>query len=124
MTRRREFPRKIKAQIILRATNERGQVVCEGCGLVLGKKRYEIDHRVPEALRLSDAKPLTAEDGKLLGRDCCHKPKTADDIRKIRKADRVRDRDTGAFPKAKRPIPGSRNSPFKIKMDGTVERRT
>lgn len=29
---RREFSRKHRAAIILRATNERGQVVCEGCG--------------------------------------------------------------------------------------------
>lgn len=97
---RREFSRKLRAQIILRATNERGQIVCEGCGLVLGHKPYEIDHKVPEGLIMNKSTPLTADDGQLLGRDCCHRGgnnKTTHDIRQIRKADRQRDKDTGAM---------------------------
>lgn len=97
---RREFPRRIRAAIILRATNADGIVCCEGCGLVLGKKPFDVDHTLPEALVMDKSRPLTAEDGKLLGKACCHTPKTADDIRRVRKADRQRDRDTGASARA------------------------
>lgn len=99
---RREFPRRIRAAIILRATNADGIVTCEGCGLVLGKKPYEVDHTIPEALVMDKSRPLTASDGKLLGVQCCHTPKTAEDIRRIRKADRQRDKHTGASAKPSR----------------------
>ncbi len=93
---RREFSRRLKAEIIMRSTNGDGLVCCEGCGLVLGKKAYEIDHTIPEALVMDKGAKLKASDGKLLGKACCHTPKTADDIRRIRKADRQRDKHTGA----------------------------
>ena len=120
--RRREFPRKIRAQIVFRATNEKGQVVCEGCGLVLGKKPYEIDHTIPEAMQGDDAPALTAGDGKLLGRDCCHRGKTATDVRAIRKSDRIRDKHSGAFKKPSR-FPNSRGGKWKTKLNGTTVRR-
>lgn len=52
---RREFTNRQKAEIVHRAMNADGQVVCEGCGLVLGKKPYHIDHTIPEALILDKA---------------------------------------------------------------------
>lgn len=122
MPQRREFSRKIRAQIVLRATNAKGQVVCEGCGLVLGKKPYEIDHTIPEAMQGDDAPALTAKGGKLLGRDCCHKGKTASDISTIRKSDRVRDKHSGAFKRPSR-FPNSRDGKWKAKLDGTTVRR-
>ena len=94
---RREFPRRIRAEIVLRATNADGVICCEGCGLPLGKKAYQIDHTLPEALVMDKSRKVTAADGKLLGQACCHAPKTADDIRRIRKADRQRDKHTGAM---------------------------
>lgn len=96
MGKRREFSRKVKAQIVLRATVD-SIVCCEGCGLILGKKPYDIDHTVAEELVIDKTKPLTATDGKLLGRVCCHIPKTADDVRKVRKSDRQRDRHSGVI---------------------------
>ncbi len=120
---RREFPRKIRAAIILRATDASGRVCCEGCGLVLGKKPFEVDHTIPEALIVDKSRPLTAADGKLLGKACCHQPKTATDIRNIRQAERRRDRDSGAMRPKWRPIPGSKASGLRKRMDGTVERR-
>lgn len=95
MTDRREFPNRIKAQIVLRATDERGRAVCEGCGLVLGKKPYEIDHTIPEALVVDKSRELTAADGKLLGKACCHAPKTKGDVARIAKAVRQSYRDKG-----------------------------
>lgn len=120
---RREFPRKIRAAIVLRATNADGLICCEGCGLVLGRKPYEVDHTTPEALVMDKSKPLTADDGKLLGKACCHSPKTAEDIRRFRKADRQRDRHTGAMRKTARPLPGSRASGWKQKLSGEWVRR-
>lgn len=120
---RREFDRKTRAAIIHRATNKAGHVVCEGCGLVLGKKPFEVDHTIPEALVMDKSRPLTAADGKLLGKACCHAPKTAEDIRRIRKADRQRDRHTGAMRKTSRPLPGSRASGWKQKLSGEWVRR-
>ncbi len=119
---RREFPRRIKAQIIMRATNARGLVTCEGCHLVLGKKEYEIDHTLPEALVMDKTRELTADDGKLLGKACCHDPKTVIDVGRIRKADRQRDKSTGAY-RSSRPMPGSRASGLRKRMNGRVEWR-
>ena len=119
MSRRREFSRKQRGQIICRATDPvSGLVKCEGCGLVLGRKPFEIDHTIPEELLTDKSRPLTIEDGKLLGKDCCHKPKTANDIRAIRKSDRVRDRNTGAMPKPKRRLPGHKDDFRKAKVGG------
>lgn len=99
---RREFSRRIRAEIVLRATNADGVICCESCGLPLGKKAYQIDHTLPEALVMDKSRKVTAADGKLLGQACCHAPKTADDIRRIRKADRQRDKHTGAALKSQR----------------------
>lgn len=107
---RREFSRRQKAEIALRATNAAGRVTCEGCGLVLGRKLYEIDHTIPEALVVDKTKPLTIEDGKLLGKACCHRGgKTAKDQGDIARAVRRQCKDLGvpkrpsSFPK---PPPG------------------
>lgn len=87
---RREFSDKVKAAIVMRAMNDRGFPVCEGCGGVLKLKGYEIDHRIAEALVVDKSKPLTEEDGQLLG-PCCHRGpngKTARDVKVIAKSKR------------------------------------
>lgn len=84
---RREFPRAVYAQIVHRAMAG-GEIACEGCGLVLGKKPYHIDHTIPDALQVDKTRKLTAADGKLLGVECCHKPKTAIDQGNIAEAKR------------------------------------
>lgn len=114
MSTRREFTRRQRAEIILRATGADGVIICEGCGMRLGKKPFEIDHILPCAL----GGEATLDNAQLLGKECCHRGgKTQDDIRRIRKADRQRDKHNGAV-KPKRPWhPG-----FRKKMNGTVER--
>jgi len=95
---RQEFPEKIRDIIVERSRDEKGRICCEGCGLVLGKKPYEIDHILEEGLR-SEAdrkRKLTPADGQLLGTDCCHKAKTKARVKMMRKADRQRKRDNGA----------------------------
>jgi hypothetical protein len=86
---RREFTKAVYAQIVKRAMLSSGEIACEGCGLILGKKRYHVDHTIPDALQVDKRGKLTAEDGKLLGWECCHKPKTATDQGVIAKAKRV-----------------------------------
>jgi len=95
MTARREFPRKVRFEIIKRASDEKGRLVCEGCGLVLGSKPWHLDHTIPDALMLDKSRPLTADDGKLLGWDCCHKPKTAKDVGDIARSIRRFGKDRG-----------------------------
>lgn len=120
MSNRREFSRTVKFEIIRRAQVS-GQITCEGCGLVLGAKRFEIDHTIPDALAVDKSRPLTAADGKLLGLDCCHKPKTAVDVGVIAKTKRVAARHLGLGKPST--FPGGRNSPWKMKIGGRPERR-
>lgn len=110
---RREFSRTLKAKIVHRAMNGRGQITCEGCGLILGAKAYEIDHILAEALVVDKTKPLTAKDGQLLGY-CCHRGedgKTAKDVTAIAKSKRREakhygfDKKRSTWPK---PPPGTR----------------
>lgn len=118
---RREFPAKVKAEIVHRAMNERGHVVCEGCDLVLGKKPYEIDHTIPDALVLDKSRPLTAADGKLLGKDCCHAPKTVKDVGVIAKVKRIERGHLGI--RKRSTFACSRDGKFKQKIGGRVEIR-
>lgn len=93
---RRDFPRKVKAQAILRANG-----CCEECGAKLKVGEAEVDHVLPDALGgepiLTNAKVLCK---------VCHRGKTTEDIGRIRKADRARDKHTGAL--AKPAFPQSR----------------
>ena len=89
--KRREFTREQKAQMIKRASDAQGLIWCEGCGLNLTGKVIEFDHTIAEALVIDKAKPLTIADGKVLGRDCCHRApggKTAQDVAIISEAKR------------------------------------
>lgn len=91
---RAEFPRKVRAAVFLRAGG-----CCEACGAKLKTGEGEVDHVLPCAL----GGEATEANARLLCR-VCHTAKTADDIRSIRKADRVRDKHTGAWPKSRRPL--------------------
>lgn len=99
---RREFPRKIKAAAIARAAGH-----CERCKAVLKAGGAEVDHILEDALGgepvLVNAQVLCAP---------CHKEKTADRIAKIRKADRARDKASGAI----RPKQAIKSAPF-AKLD-------
>ena len=93
MANRREFTRDQREAIVERSKNSAGQICCEGCNLVLGAKPYEIDHILAEGIRpAADKKQkLTAADGQLLGKECCHRGpdgKTAKDVKLIAEAKR------------------------------------
>ena len=78
---RRDFPRKVKAQAILRANG-----CCEACSAKLKVGEAEVDHILPDAL---GGEPILSN-ARVLCR-VCHRTKTDQDIGRIRKADRQRD---------------------------------
>lgn len=86
---RREFSRKVRASVFLRAKG-----CCEECGARLKVGEGDVDHILPCALG-GDSTP---ENARLICR-VCHRTKTDQDIGRIRKADRQRDRHTGALAK-------------------------
>lgn len=97
---RREFTKPVYADIVKRAINANGFIVCEGCGNVLRYKKYHIDHTIPDAL-IVEKRKLTADDGKLLGVECCHAPKTKVDVKNIAEAKRREARHIGIRQPAK-----------------------
>lgn len=84
---RLEFSRKVRVEVKRRASGH-----CEKCKAVLKPAEGEIDHILPDAL---GGKP-EAQNAQLLCR-VCHTEKTASDVRRIRKADRQRDKGNGAI---------------------------
>ncbi|MGF6157818.1 hypothetical protein M2267_003077 [Ensifer sp. KUDG1] len=95
MAKRREFSKAVYVQIVKRAMHPKHGIVCEGCGLVLGKKAWHVDHTIADALQIDKSRKLTADDGKLLGVECCHKPKTAEDVAVIAEAKRREEKHLG-----------------------------
>ena len=90
---RRDFPRKVKAAAIARANGH-----CERCKAALKKGEAEVDHILEDAL---GGEPVLAN-AQVLCR-VCHKAKTAERVRMIRKADRQRDKDSGAMKSRTKP---------------------
>jgi hypothetical protein len=105
MSNRREFTKPVYAEIVKRAMHPKLGLCCEGCGLVLGKRKHHVDHTIADALQIDKSRKLTADDGKLLGVECCHKPKTVEDVGAIAKAKRVEANYHG-FAAPKQKIPG------------------
>lgn len=69
--------------MIKRAMGTGSRILCEGCGLNITGKVIEFDHIIPEALILDKSADLSIADGRVLGRDCCHRRpggKTAGDL--------------------------------------------
>lgn len=113
---RREFSAKTKEAAARRASGK-----CEECGrrLLYGEAQYEFDHVVPIGLGgLSD-------DGNIrVVCKSCHLAKTTKvDVPAIAKAKRNFRRAAGIKKTRGRPIPGSRNSPWRKKISGVVEKR-
>jgi 5-methylcytosine-specific restriction protein A len=109
---RREFPAKVRL-----AAYERAGGHCEVCTAKLYPGKYRYDHRIPDALG-----------GEPTLQNCvvqcvaCDAPKTAADLTTIAKSKRIRAKHAG-IKTTTRPLPGSRQSPWKRHMDGTVSRR-
>lgn len=112
MAKRREFSRKTRREVFLRAGGR-----CEHCSAKLKVGEGEYDHVIPCEFGGDD----TADNCQVLCR-VCHKLKTAKDIGAIRKSDRVRDRHAGIIRPTHRWGYG-KNDPLKKKVGGKVVRR-
>jgi hypothetical protein len=116
---RREFPAKVKAAALKRCMDAKGIPHCEGCGIELTAGNTAYDHDKADGL---GGEP-SLDNCKVLCIRICHKRKTfGQDNPRMQKADRQRKSSFGIKAKA-RSLPGGRNSPFKIKIGGGVERR-
>lgn len=110
---RREFSKKVRMAAWARCNGR-----CEDCTAKLRPGKYEYDHDLPDGL---GGEP-TLENCRVRCTNC-HSTKTAKrDIPMIAKADRSKAKFIGAK-KSTRPMPGSRQSPWKHKVGGGWERR-
>jgi len=105
MTKRREFSRSTKAEIMLRCKTPTG-FRCENpsCGAIV--QSGEIDHTIAEALIVDKSKKLTAEDGRFLCWECHQGPegKTPKDKAVIAKAKRQEAAALGIKRESTRPL--------------------
>lgn len=114
-----EFKTNVRMQILRRAgfpENPR----CEGCGRSLKGERIEVDHTV-ECWEMRERRELTANDGRALGAKCCHQPKTARKNGERAHGNRIIKRAAGI--KRRSSFKTNRDGPYKMKMDGSIERR-
>jgi hypothetical protein len=123
MTRikRLEFSKKVKIAILRRAGWPENPI-CEGCGMPMRGKRIEVDHTI-ECWEQPDRQELTEADGKALGWDCCHQPKSSTKTAQRAHGNRIIEKAARARPKS-RPIPGSKASGLRKGFNGIVEKRT
>lgn len=105
---------KMRADIFLRHNG-----VCHLCSLkVHPGEEWDVSHEIP-----LEAGGKDDDTNWLVAHRKCHRVHTAKvDAPLIAKTKRMHQRHIGAK-KSKNPIPGSRDSPWKRKMDGTVVRR-
>lgn len=110
---RREFPKRVMRDAFVRADGQ-----CEACGARLTVGKFAYDHIIPDAL---GGEP-TLENCQCV---ClpCHGAKTQKiDVPMIAKAKRNYDKHRGIKKPSR--FPGSRNSRFKKKIDGSVVLRS
>lgn len=105
MAKRKSFSRKERVRLFEHYKGE--------CYLCSGKiqvgEAWDIEHIVPWELTRDDS-----DDNLRLAHVACHKVKTADDVRAIRKADRIKAKHIGAVK------PSGFNRKWKRKMNGEV----
>ena len=114
-TRRYVFSTSFRLNLFLKRKG-----TCTSCSQKIDAgKAWDIDHILPVALGgTNDSKNL-----QILCKPC-HRSKTSQsDIPSIAKTKRLKARHLGARSPSTRPIPGSRRSPWKRKLDGSVVRR-
>jgi 5-methylcytosine-specific restriction enzyme A len=108
---RREFSAKTRQQAYERAGGH-----CETCTAPLRPGHIHYDHVLPDWM---GGEPTLGNCAVLC--TACHGAKTAgEDVPRIAKAKRQRINHVGAQVKRGPPIPGSKRSPWKRRMDGTI----
>ncbi len=93
---RKTFSRKERVRIF-----DINKGMCHLCGMKIrvGEK-WDIEHLVPWELTRDDS-----DDNIRPAHQSCHKVKTKSDVTEIRKADRIRAKHIGAWPRSKAKIP-------------------
>ena len=95
---------------------------CHICGEKIDgvRERWDVEHIIPLELGGADEPSNWAP-----AHVQCHKGKTKQDAADIGRARRISAKHIGAKAPSRNPLPGSRKSNIKIKLDGTaVDRRT
>jgi len=107
------IPPRVRARVFLAHDGK-----CQECGVKIVGKRWICDHRTAiingGPNRESNLGPI---------HEACDKTKTAADVREKSIVARKRMKFLGIAPKKGRPMPGSKASRLRRRMDGTVERR-
>ncbi len=116
MSKRREFSRAVKVEIIRRATVD-GVQFCEreGCRALCKPGAWEINHRVMDAMEVDKSRRLTAEDGELLC-SSCHKAETKAQMPALAEARSREQSHLGARRRPKqpmKPVPSDLKGPVK-----------
>jgi len=115
MSGRREFAQKTKL-----AAWERSGGRCECCGKVIRLGNGPEYHHRLEAYFDGSAE---LENCQVVCIRPCHQTLTADAQPAFKKARRIQKKVANAKPKQSRPMPGTKRSGLRKRMDGTVERR-
>jgi 5-methylcytosine-specific restriction endonuclease McrA len=86
---------------------------CQACGLKLKPGNWHIDHKV----RLKDGDGNNRERNLQIICVGCHQEKTGQENHDQAKADRIKAGTIGVKKASSRPVPGSRNSPWKAQSN-------
>ena len=111
---RSEFPKSVRRQAFERAKGR-----CQKCTAPLFPGRYRYNHILPDAL---GGKPVL-DNCEVLCLNCDAPVTYEQDIPRIAKADRARAKIMDGQKRKSRPIPGSRGTRWKRKLNGTVVER-
>lgn len=106
---------KMRADIFMRHGG-----ICHLCSMkVVPGEEWDVSHEIP-----LEAGGKDDDSNWLVAHRKCHRHHTATvDAPMIAKVKRIHQRHIGAKLKSRNPLPGSKHSKFKRKMDGTVVRR-
>lgn len=110
---------KISTRARLAVWEAHGGICC-----ICGRKIEAGEKWIAEHVRALELGGADDQSNLAPAHESCAREKTRDDHRRAAKAKRVKARHVGAKAPSKRPMPGSRASGWKRKMDGTWERRT
>jgi 5-methylcytosine-specific restriction endonuclease McrA len=117
-SRRQEFPQSVRKAAFIRCCRN-AVPHCEGCGNVLRSGGIVYEHVTPDGL----GGDPTLENCKVHCSVCADRKTHQEDNPRMRKADAVL-KATYGLKRKTRPMPGSRASGIRKRMDGTVEKRS
>lgn len=116
---RREFPQSVRKLAFKRCCRN-GKPYCESCGIELVPGNICYEHLQPDGLQ---GEPTLDNCGVWCLSSCSNTKTHTQDNPRMAKADRVLKAAFGLQAK-KRPMPGSKASGLRRRMNGQVERRT